>query len=125
MSAEERIGHEDKLTKGLKESFEKMLLRKRQLGQSVVTCDENGNVITLTAEDAWNYYKERNRMSEKEYKSYRFNNETEPTDEQLAELMHRAGDEVRRTNAEANAKFFDSLRHACEEAGKRADSISL
>ena len=56
MSAEERIELEDKLTKGLKESFEKMLLRKRQLGQSVVTCDDNGNVITLTAEEAWQLY---------------------------------------------------------------------
>ena len=56
MSAEERIELEDKLTKGLKESFEKMLLRKKQLGESIVTCDENGNVITLTAEDAWRLY---------------------------------------------------------------------
>ena len=56
MSAEERIELEDKLTKGLKESFEKMLLRKKQLGESVVTCDENGNVITLTAEEAWQLY---------------------------------------------------------------------
>ena len=56
MSAEERIELEDKLTKGLKESFEKMLLRKKQLGESVVTCDENGNVITLTAEEAWRPY---------------------------------------------------------------------
>ena len=56
MSAEERIELEDKLTKGLKESFEKMLLRKRQLCESVVTCDENGNVITLTAEEAWRLY---------------------------------------------------------------------
>ena len=57
MSAEERIELEDKLTKGLKESFEKMLLRKRQLGESVVSCDENGNVITWSAEEAWQLYK--------------------------------------------------------------------
>ena len=56
MAAEERIELEDKLTRGLKESFEKMLLRKKQLGESVVTCDENGNVITLTAEEAWRLY---------------------------------------------------------------------
>ena len=61
MSAKERIELEDKLTKGLKESFEKMLLRKKQLGESVVTCDENGNVITLSAEEAWRLYKEKNR----------------------------------------------------------------
>ena len=57
MSAEERKEVEDKLTRGLKESFEKMLLRKKQLGESVVTCDENGNVITLTADEAWQLYK--------------------------------------------------------------------
>ena len=57
MSEKERIELEDKLTKGLKQSFEKMLLRKRQLGESVVTCDENGHVITLTADEAWQLYK--------------------------------------------------------------------
>ena len=56
MSEKERIELEDKLTKGLKQSFEKMLLRKRQLGESVVTSDEKGNRITLTAEDAWQIY---------------------------------------------------------------------
>ena len=56
MSEKERVELEGKLTKGLKESFEKMLLRKKQLGESVVTCDENGNVITLTAEEAWQLY---------------------------------------------------------------------
>ena len=57
MSEKERIELEDKLTKGLKQSFEKMLLRKRQLGESVVTSDEKGNIITLTAEEAWQLYK--------------------------------------------------------------------
>ena len=56
MSERESLDLRDKLNKGLKESFEKMLLRKRQLGESVVTCDENGNVITLTAEEAWQLY---------------------------------------------------------------------
>ena len=56
MSAEERIELEYKLNKGLKESFEKMWLRKRQLGESGVTCDENGNVITRSAEEAWRLY---------------------------------------------------------------------
>ena len=57
MSEKERLELEDKLTKGLKQSFEKMLLRKRQLGESVVTSDEKGNVITLTADEAWRLYK--------------------------------------------------------------------
>ena len=56
MSEKETLDLRDKLNKGLKESFEKMLLRKKQLGESVVTCDENGNVITLTAEEAWQLY---------------------------------------------------------------------
>lgn len=56
MSAEERTELEDKLTKGLKESLEKMFLRKKQLGESLVTYNDNGNVITLTAEDAWSRY---------------------------------------------------------------------
>ena len=57
MSERETLDLRDKLIKGLKESFEKMLLRKRQLGESVVTSDENGNIITLTAEEAWRLYK--------------------------------------------------------------------
>ena len=57
MSEKETLDLRDKLNKGLKESFEKMLLRKRQLGESVVTSDEKGNVITLTAEEAWQLYK--------------------------------------------------------------------
>ena len=61
MSERESLDLRDKLNKGLKESFEKMLLRKRQLGESVVTCDENGNVITLTAEEAWQIYTEKRK----------------------------------------------------------------
>ena len=57
MSEKETLDLRDKLNKGLKESFEKMLLRKRQLGESVVTSDEKGNIITLTAEEAWQLYK--------------------------------------------------------------------
>lgn len=56
MSEKETLDLRDKLNKGLKESFEKMLLRKRQLGESVVTSDEKGNIITLTAEEAWRLY---------------------------------------------------------------------
>ena len=58
MSERESLDLRDKLNKGLKESFEKMLLRKRQLGESVVTSDEKGNVITISAEEAWRLYKE-------------------------------------------------------------------
>lgn len=56
MSEKESLDLRDKLNKGLKESFEKMLLRKKQLGESVVTSDEKGNIITLTADEAWQLY---------------------------------------------------------------------
>lgn len=61
MSEKETLDLREKLNQGLKESFEKMLLRKKQLGESVVTCDEKGNVITLSAEEAWNLYEERKK----------------------------------------------------------------
>ena len=64
MSERETLDLRDKLNKGLKESFEKMLLRKKQLGESVVTCDDNGNVITLTADEAWQLYLKRQGASE-------------------------------------------------------------
>ena len=59
-------------------------------------------------------------MSEKEYTSYRFNDTTDPTDEQLAELMHRAGEDARERGRIAHEKFQAELREACEEAKKRA-----
>ena len=34
-------------------------------------------------------------MSEKEFKSYRFNDRTDPTDEHLAELMRQAAEDTR------------------------------
>ena len=48
-------------------------------------------------------------MSEKEFKSYRFNDETDPTDEQLAELMRQAAQEARDSNEIANKRFFETL----------------
>ena len=46
-------------------------------------------------------------MSEKEFKSYRFNDETDPTEEQLAELMRRAAEDAREKGRIAYDKFFD------------------
>ena len=63
-------------------------------------------------------------MSEKEFKSYRFNAETDPTDEQLAELMRRAAEDAREKGRIANDKFFDELHKACEEAKQRSKSHS-
>ena len=59
-------------------------------------------------------------MSEKEFTSYRFNDETDPTDEQLAELMRRAAQDAREKERLANEKFFDELHKACEEARQRS-----
>ena len=63
-------------------------------------------------------------MSEKEFKSYRFNDETDPTDEQLAELMRQAAQDAREKGRIANDKFFDELHNACEEAKQRSKSNS-
>ncbi|MCH5234172.1 MAG: hypothetical protein J1E16_02685 [Muribaculaceae bacterium] len=59
-------------------------------------------------------------MSEKEFTSYRFNDQTDPTDEQLAELMRRAAQDAREKGRLANEKFFDELHKACEEARHRS-----
>lgn len=59
-------------------------------------------------------------MSEKEFKSYRFNANTEPTDEMLDHLMAKAAREVRRSNRAADAAFFESLRKASLK--KRAET---
>ena len=59
-------------------------------------------------------------MSEKEFKSYRFNDETDPTDEQLAELMRQAAQDAREKGRIANEKFFDELHKACEDAKQRS-----
>ncbi|MBO5830624.1 MAG: hypothetical protein J6R01_03370 [Alistipes sp.] len=48
-------------------------------------------------------------MSEQELKKYRLTSDVEPTDEQLDALMQAAGDEARRKNAEAEAKFRAEL----------------
>ena len=63
-------------------------------------------------------------MSEKEFKSYRFNDRTDPTDEQLAELMRQAAEDAREKGRIANDKFFDELHKACEDAKQRSKSNS-
>ena len=61
-------------------------------------------------------------MSEKEFKSYRFNDRTDPTDEQLAELMRRAAEDARKKGRIANDKFFAELHKAYENAKQRSKS---
>lgn len=49
-------------------------------------------------------------MSEKEFKSYRFNSESEPSDEMLDHLMEKAAKEVKESNESTNRAFFENLR---------------
>ena len=59
-------------------------------------------------------------MTDAQFHSYRFNDETDPTDEQLAELMRRAAADARENGRKATEKFFDELYKACEEAKQRS-----
>lgn len=52
MSDKEKIELRELLEKGLKESFRKMLELKKKLGQPIVTCDNEGNPIVISAEEA-------------------------------------------------------------------------
>lgn len=52
MSEQEMIIQREKLNRGLKESFMKMLELKKRLGQKIVTVDENGKTIVISAEEA-------------------------------------------------------------------------
>ena len=61
-------------------------------------------------------------MTDDQFHSYRFNDETDPTDEQLAELMRQAAADAREKGRKANEKFFDELHKACEEAKQRSKS---
>ena len=61
-------------------------------------------------------------MTDAEFHSYRFNDQTDPTDEQLAELMRQAAADAREKGRKANEKFFDELHKACEEAKQRSKS---
>ncbi|MBQ3732592.1 MAG: hypothetical protein II859_01370 [Bacteroidales bacterium] len=45
-------------------------------------------------------------MSEKEINSYRLTNEEEPTDEMLAYIMCEVAKEARRSNEEAEKRYF-------------------
>ena len=57
MSKEEREELSRRLQEGLKESFYKMLALKEKLGQPIVTSDENGEVMILSAQEAREYIK--------------------------------------------------------------------
>jgi ribosomal protein L28 len=50
---------------------------------------------------------------------YSFLSDDEPTDEQLAWLMHEVGEEVRRSGAETKRKFREELHQQVVEAQER------
>lgn len=52
MSDKDKIEQRNKLNEALKESFKKMLELKKKLGQPIVTSDNNGNPVIITAEEA-------------------------------------------------------------------------
>lgn len=52
MSDEEIIAQRELLNNVLRESFRKMLELKKKSGQSVVTTDEDGNPIVISAQEA-------------------------------------------------------------------------
>lgn len=61
-------------------------------------------------------------MTQTEFKSYRFNAISEPSDEQLSQLMENAAEKVREANRESDEKFFSELRRVSEEAKLRSAS---
>lgn len=52
-------------------------------------------------------------------KHYSFLSDDEPTDEQLAWLMHEVGEEVRRHGAETDCKFREELHRQVLDAQER------
>ena len=62
MSEQEHINLKKNLDSGLQFAFEKMLKLKKQLGQPIVTCDSDGNTVTISADDAWKIYSEKNGL---------------------------------------------------------------
>lgn len=51
-----------------------------------------------------------NDMSEKEINSYRLTEMEEPTDEMLAYIMREVAEEARRTNEEAEKRYFTEIK---------------
>lgn len=50
-------------------------------------------------------------MSEKEFKSFRFTDNNDPSDEMLKHLMQKVADQVREENKLAKSRFFETLRN--------------
>lgn len=61
-------------------------------------------------------------MTKTELKSYRFDSNHEPSDEQLGQLMENAAEKVKEDNRRCDEMFFAELRRASDEAKNRASS---
>ena len=54
-------------------------------------------------------------MSEREINAYRLTSLEEPTDEMLAYIMREVAEEARRTNEEAENRFFQQIRELYQQ----------
>lgn len=61
-------------------------------------------------------------MSEKEFKSFRFTENNDPSDEMLMHLMQKVADQAREENKLAKSRFFETLRN--EAIKQRSMSIN-
>lgn len=57
-------------------------------------------------------------MSDKEFKSFRFTDSNDPSDEMLERLMQKVADQVREENKLAEAKYFENLRNEANKQRK-------
>lgn len=55
-------------------------------------------------------------MIQQELSSYRFSSGQEPSDEMLKQLMENAARKARKSNYEADTRYFDALRRECDAA---------
>ena len=64
-------------------------------------------------------------MSEEEMNSYRFGRGEEPTDEMLAQIMHEAAVDAKKSNEEAAIRHFEDMRREMKnDKAKWADLIN-
>ncbi|MBD5296503.1 MAG: hypothetical protein HDS21_00250 [Bacteroides sp.] len=62
MSEQEKIDLKDKITKGLKQSYDNLLRRKAALGQDMVFADENGQPRIVPAREALAEYEKTSTL---------------------------------------------------------------
>ena len=64
-------------------------------------------------------------MTEAEMNSYRFGRGEDPTDEMLAQIMHEAVADAKRSNAEAVSSHIEEMRKAMKDDQRKwADRIN-